>query len=258
MQAIASAIRLLDRNIFDELQIYWKQSPDLQSDLNDIIKINDTNVIDISNTHILHIDNIKIPNGFRIPSNPLVTVKAYDFFTDSQDPIGKMALKDQFSTPIRKIKFRQDLYNKASEINVTNRIGIHCRRTDYPPMKIKLGKAARAKYYHHLDIDFANAIESMYPDDKLLIASDSLDTTNYFMHRFGDRIIHSPKHNYPIWSNRPQKTVEEGIIDMILLSRCKSLIVDSNSTFCTVAGWFGNITKHMWTRPLVGSILARP
>jgi hypothetical protein len=249
--AIASAVRLLNRGIFDELHICWQPSTDLITKFSDIIDLRCPHIIVESNDiEGRYINYSNLPKDHRIPAKESITVEAFDVYTDIDDDNTQDIVRLELIEALKQIKFTQNHYNKADLYDVSNCIGLHCRRSDYPFTKQVLSEKATTQYHDRLDQLFMKIIMDDYHNQKLFIASDSQKTTNLFVAKF-DNIIHVSKTNYPVWAYRPKLTVDEGIVDMILLSRCKSIVSDSFSTFSLVAAWIGNIERITWIRPNV-------
>lgn len=147
-------------------------------------------------------------------------------------------------------QFAEKHYQKANTIDVSGHIGIHCRRTDWPHNgEIEEGYMKFTASDNKM-INYANSIT-----DKLFIATDSPYTLAHLRTAVGNRLIHYPKHHYPIYSGemmagwkpieRSANCVSDAIIDIILLSRCTQIVADSTSTFPTISGILGNININI-------------
>ena len=148
-------------------------------------------------------------------------------------------------------QFAEKHYQKANTIDVSGHIGIHCRRTDFATFVVHSEIEEGYMIFTASDdkmINYANSIT-----DKLFIATDSPYTLARLRTAVGSRLIHYPKHHYPIYSGkmvaswkpieRSADCVVDAIIDIILLSRCTQIIAESASSFPTISSILGNIPK---------------
>lgn len=242
LMAIAAALRLQDRGHFDEIRLCWEPASDLDVSYNDIIDINGITVIDRAINDTIFVNYVGLPRQARVPLANHVTVEAFDAFTVQGDDI----VIDQSITSLGRVRFKANYYELADKMNVHGRVGLHCRRSDYPFSRPILSPDKLTAYHDFLDREFVKAIVT-FPGPYFL-ASDSARTTD-MLSRHLPGAVYAPKHYYPVWATRPRKTVDEGIVDMILLSRCRQIVADSPSTFSTVAAWFGDLDKMIWLRP---------
>ncbi len=242
--AIASALRLKQLGYFDNIRVQWESSNDLNANFNDLLEINDITLTGPEDGDI----HVGIPHKHTIPNHNRVTVEVYDLFTVVDDPNNdSVAISREIAASFQKISFLPRFYKLADQYNVTGRIGLHCRRSDYPFSKPPADQTIIPRYHNLIDKEFAADIKGAY-HGPFFLASDSAKTEAYFTAAFSGLLM-SKKKAYPEWSTRPMDTVIEGVVDMILLSRCKLIVADSHSTFATVAAWMGAIEKFVWVRP---------
>ena len=120
------------------------------------------------------------------------------------------------------VKSFEEKYN-LSEYN-----GIHIRRGD-----TKFTVDGREKVSS--DELFIEKIKSM-PNERFLLCTDGIETENKLKELFGDKIIVYPKGD----RKRSRKdSLQEALIDMLLLSKTKRLLGSYLSTFTELAWWFG-------------------
>jgi hypothetical protein len=245
LMAIGSALRLQKLGYFRTVRVQWEASGDLNANFSDLLEID--NIVQSSKDP----DDIYVgfPNKHRIPNHDRVTVEACDIFTVEDDPTDPNIINKEIAAVFNQIRFKPYLYALADKYDVAGRTGLHCRRSDYPFSRPPINTGIIPKYHEVLDHGFAANIKTTYPGPYFL-ASDSAKTDAYFIEQFPG-IITVPKKHYPEWSVRPLETVIEGVVDMILLSRCRILVGDSPSTFSTVAAWLGGIEKMIWQRPWI-------
>lgn len=225
------------------MYVHWELSHEFSIPMDDVLTI-DSNVeivnkFDALNTLYL----LKYPR-IRIPTQDRLNIVHYNTFRSIND--NKRAdLTAEFAEAIRTIQINQRLVAIADKIDVSNHIGVHCRRSDY----WSLNHETAARTYIKLDRGMRAHLKQQYPNEKFFISSDSPYTTIYFEEQFKGSIKHHPKASYPLWRSRNRQCIEEGIVDHILLSRCKKIVADSTSTFSKTAAWMGGIEKEHWEPP---------
>lgn len=244
--AIAAALRLIDNNIFDILEINWEPDQELPLELHEVL-----NGPFIANrirpsTGILH---SYYTNQSVVPPSATI-LEMCSVFKLANDPTPIEQIDKEIANSMRKLSFVDDFYKKADNYNVSGRVGLHCRRSDYPFGSGLSGINDTISNHHRfIDQNFAEAIAELWPDKKFFLASDSENTNLMMAKRFGDRLNYAPKTHYPAWTTRSQECMREGIIDFILLSRCDFIVADSASTFSHAAAWMGGKDRIMWKRP---------
>ena len=111
-------------------------------------------------------------------------------------------------------------------------IGLHARRTD----------RAECKTYSpdELFISFVKKYQSRDRNVKFYLATDSMETEQKLKNLFGDIILTIPKkYNQPHWA-RPT-TIQEALIEMLLLSKTKKVYGSIKSSFGYIASKMGCI-----------------
>lgn len=128
--------------------------------------------------------------------------------------------------PIQKIRETIDEFSQKNDIS--NYIGLHIRRGDN-----KFSVDGREEVSS--DELFIEKIKSM-PDEKFFLCTDSTETETKFKELFKERIITYHKGNR---KRSKKESLQEALIDMLLLSKTKHIIGSYLSTFTELAWWFG-------------------
>jgi hypothetical protein len=107
--------------------------------------------------------------------------------------------------------------------NAPQNIGVHIRRSEAP---LPLCPYAQPLRYYE-------AVMNSFPaDTRFFISTDSQEAYRWLQARFGSRIFQRPK----VHDNRNSVDgVREGLVDMLLLSRCDAIIGTFGSSFSGVA-----------------------
>jgi hypothetical protein len=106
-------------------------------------------------------------------------------------------------------------------------IGIHVRRAEFPLPLCPYAQPLR--YYEAV-------IRSLPEDTRFFVSTDSQEAFRWLRARFGDRVFQRPK----VHDNRSSVAgIREGLIDMLLLSRCSAIVGTYGSSFSGIAGLAG-------------------
>ena len=133
--------------------------------------------------------------------------------------------------PIKTIRYIVD--NFTEKYDVSNLVGVHVRRDDFLYGKERLGDVSSNKKF----FEKMNEILNDDSSTKFLLCTDSQETEDKFIEEFGDRIIIYQKKN----RDRTTKIVtQQGLIDLLLLSKTKHIIGTYRSTFNELAWWLGD------------------
>jgi len=133
-------------------------------------------------------------------------------------------------TPIKVI--RNIVENFSNAYNVKNLVGVHIRRDDF---KMR-GKNDSDVASDELFIERMNELIQEDNNTKFLLCTDSQEVEDKFINEFPNKIIVYKKKN----RDRTSKiTTQQGLIDMLLLSKTKHIIGTYMSTFNELAWWFG-------------------
>jgi hypothetical protein len=236
--AIASGLRLLDKNYYGKMTIHWITNDEIGTKLNEIITIN-------GNIHEAppHPNSPTLPLGalptIRVPTHNKLNICHFSLFRSIEDH-PTTDLTTEYKTALQRIQYHPDIQTQANTINTTNLIGIHCRRTDYWTHN----QETAAKIHTQLDKNITTYIKTHHPNEQIFLSTDSPYTLAHLQNELKNQIIHYPKTHYPIWTTRNPQTTKEAIIDHLLLSKCKKIIADSTSTFSQTAAWIGLIDKE--------------
>jgi len=127
---------------------------------------------------------------------------------------------------------RQIVDKRSIEFDIGNLVGVHVRRDDFMTGKEKLGEVSSDnKFFEKM-----NEILSSNPNKKFFLCTDCQETEDKFKEEFGDKIIVYPKKN----RDRTTKlNTQQGLIDLLLLSKTKHIIGTYRSTFNEMAWWLG-------------------
>ena len=132
--------------------------------------------------------------------------------------------------PIENIRKLVEYYSK--KYDVSNLVGVHVRRDDFLIGKERLGDVSS-------DNKFFDKMKEVLDKDsstKFLLCTDSQETEDKFVREFGSKIVIYPKKN----RDRTTKiATQQGLIDLLLLSKTKHIIGTYKSTFNELAWWLG-------------------
>lgn len=106
-------------------------------------------------------------------------------------------------------------------------VGVHVRRSEHP---LPLCPYAQPLRYYE-------AVMRSFPSDtRFLVSTDAQDAFKWLQSRFGDRVFQKPK----VHDNRSSVAgIREGLVDLLLLSRCSAIIGTFGSSFSGVAAMAG-------------------
>jgi hypothetical protein len=107
-------------------------------------------------------------------------------------------------------------------------VGIHVRRTDYTGNLI--GKILNGT---NADKDFCDYIQKYSANRQFFLATDNRDTQEYYIQKYSDRVRFYA--SIPRSDNLRKTTLKNAIIDIYLLSYCKSIKGTYKSSFSEFA-----------------------
>jgi len=116
--------------------------------------------------------------------------------------------------------------------NLKNMIGVHIRRGDLADRKVSPGKVSTDEKF----IKRMKKLVEKNPKIKFFLATDSAEVENEMEKIFGDRII---KYQKTSFVRTDTKATQEGLIDLLLLSKTRHILGTYGSTFTEMAWWFG-------------------
>jgi hypothetical protein len=152
----------------------------------------------------------------------IVYINANNSFHDSSHRFGKFA-------PIESLRKVIDSYTQSFD----NVVGVHVRRTDNP-MSIQYSPTSR----------FIERMEQEVQADsstRFFVATDSPEEEEHLRRAFPNRIITYQKRAL---DRRDPKAIQDALIDLYCLSRCRKLIGSYGSSF-TETAWQINGIQHI-------------
>lgn len=234
-----AAIRFINKKYYTYCKVNWHKTDELNASYDEIFEQPHQHIIEgqPTNSYTYNLQNNLEPTIEHIDG---ININHYACFRSVLDD-QTANLEGEYRQAAKSLRFKQYYYNIADTIDIKDRIGIHCRRTDFWTQNHE--EAART--HVRLDKQFIKYLNTTHQNEKFFIATDSPYTLINFEDNINN-IIHYPKTEYPLWRTRSSNCIKEAIIDHILLSRCKKIIADSNSTFSLTASWLGRIRKEPW------------
>jgi hypothetical protein len=152
-------------------------------------------------------------------------------------------LREEILIYLKKLKPLKKLQKKIDEFNYKNKIwdcvGVHIRRGDFVSQK----KDWKGRFSG--DEKFIKKMREILkktPKQRFFLCTDSLETENKFKELFGKRIINFKKTNF---DRANVLAVQEGLIDLMLLSKTKHILGTYGSTYTETAWWFGGCKAKM-------------
>ena len=106
------------------------------------------------------------------------------------------------------------------------------------------------KEWHSNEL-FENIIDNLDPNLKIFLCGDNKEVIDHFLHRYGNRIIihdqekYSNSHLAESGHNNSIQTNVDAFIDLLLLSKCDTIVGTYASTFSEVAWWFGRCNSKV-------------
>jgi len=122
-----------------------------------------------------------------------------------------------------------------SAIDFSTVVGVHIRR---PPPESNPSEEAFAIPSDAVYERLMSFLLSINPDLRFYLSTNGPRTEEYFLQRFGDRILRYPKRS--IDHQREATAVQDALIDMTLLSRTRAVLRYEPSTFAYFASLIGH------------------
>ena len=104
-------------------------------------------------------------------------------------------------------------------------IGVHVRRTDHA---ISHNNSSTSEFFQRID--------KLPKDSKIFLATDDPVEEEAFLERYGDRVLWYPKRSR---DRDSIEGVQDGVVDLFLLSRTQRILGSYGSTFSRTAGFLG-------------------
>lgn len=138
-------------------------------------------------------------------------------------------VRDLFIPYFKKFKFKQCVLDRVNEINIEelDPIGVHCREAD--DWLIAGRSIPLNKYF--------KAIDSLPDINKLIfLSAHTQKVVDAFVQKYGSRIVQLKDRSYP---QRTTKDFQDVAAELLILSKCKTIVGDELSSFTETAWWFG-------------------
>jgi hypothetical protein len=113
-------------------------------------------------------------------------------------------------------------------------LGVHVRRTDHK-RSIEASQTA----------DFFAVLDARPVDERFFLSTDDENELAAFENRYGKRLLHY--RNRSLIRNE-SAAIEDALINMMLLSRCTSIVGSGGSIFSACAAFMGNLLLHRIVR----------
>jgi len=184
-------------------------------------------------TRYLPKDKVKNYPIYKSATTPFQDYEGIDFaFQDIDSKVENDILKY-----LKKIKPLKKIRKKISEFERKNSIknctGIHIRRGDYLAGKDRLGFVSEESLF----INRIKELIDINPKERFFLCTDSKETQEKFKKIFEDKIITFTKTNF---DRLGVIFTQEGLIDLLLLSKTKRILGTYGSTFTEMAWWLGD------------------
>jgi hypothetical protein len=152
-------------------------------------------------------------------------------FTDIPEELKKNILKYlKQLKPLKSLQKEIDDFNKR--YNLKKIVGIHIRRGDFADRAVSPGRVSS-------DEKFIERMKELIKQDsktKFFLCTDSKEMEEKIEKEFPKRIIKFQKSSF---SRTDTKATQEGLIDLLLLSKTKHILGTYRSSFTEMAWWFG-------------------
>lgn len=252
MRSILSAY-VLSREIGSRLEVIWFKDRGLNAPFHALFEPVQAPGVSLREASWTDFLSLQLPRGRNLQLSRLVQRAVFDVcLYETRQPVQATAeeLKQQFSgqqiywatcyarqaypegltaeffRPTADIAQRVDQY--ASQLDHES-IGVHIRRTDnaqaieFSPLGL---------FFEHID-----AFLAKHPEGRVFLATDDQETKKTMLQRYGPHIICSPQ---PA-SRKTRAGVADGLVDMLTLARCGSILGSWYSSFSELAAQIGGI-----------------
>ena len=132
--------------------------------------------------------------------------------------------------PLRSIE--REVNNFQRKHNITNCVGVHIRRGDFADRKTSPGKVSSDEKF----IERMNELVKENYKTKFFLCTDSKEVEEKLEKIFPKRIIKFPKTSF---TRTEVRATQEGLMDLLLLSKTKHILGTYKSTFTEMAWWIG-------------------
>jgi len=158
--------------------------------------------------------------------------KGLDFnFSNTPEEIKKEILK--YLKRLKPLKKLQKEINDFDEkYKLKEMIGVHIRRGDFSDRPTSPGSVSSNKKF----IERMKEIVKENPKTKFFLCTDSQEIEERIKEKFPKRILSYPKTSFV---RTDVRATQEGLIDLLLLSKTKHILGTYRSTFTEMTWWFG-------------------
>jgi len=139
--------------------------------------------------------------------------------------------KEQILEYLNSLIIKKEIMEKVNEFDLKNAVGIHCRRNEFR-LNNEKNKSTNELFFKKMD-----KIIAKNKDVHFFLATDSKKTEEEFYDKYVWRIITYPKLNL---DRERSDTIIEAMIELILLSKCNTILGSYLSTYSEMAYWLGN------------------
>lgn len=250
--ALTSAMRLAERH---QRPFYmdWKPAVECMAEFHDLfsapiprvrVEGSPRDALLLDSTGLLP-DWAKIANVVspRIFDHDQIVMQSHSMVVTNDEPFTERnPFYNGFALDMRKHFLELGLNGTVSRIldtfadtDFTAVIGVHIRR---PPPKTSPSEDAFNIPSDEFYENFLNFFLSFNKNLRFYLSSNGPQTEEYFIKRFGDRILRYPKRS--IDHQNEATAVQDALVDMILLSRTRAVLRYEPSTFAYFAGLIGH------------------
>ena len=167
-----------------------------------------------------------------ISNNPELGKEGIDlYFSNINKEINKNILTYlKRLEPIKIIQKEVNSFNR--KYNIKNAVGVHIRRGDFADRSTSPGKVSSDEKF----IERMREIIKENTKTKFFLSTDSKEMEEKIEKEFPKRIIKFKKSSF---SRTDVKATQEGLIDLLLLSKTKHILGTYRSSFTEMAWWLG-------------------
>ena len=133
---------------------------------------------------------------------------------------------------------QKEIDNFQEKYNLKEMIGVHIRRGDFSDRPTSPGKVSSDKKF----IEKMKELIKKNPKTKFFLCTDSKEIEKIIEKEFPNRIFKYPKTSFV---RTDVRATQEGLIDLLLLSKTKHILGTYRSTFTEMAWWFGKCKPKM-------------
>ena len=133
---------------------------------------------------------------------------------------------------------QKEIDNFQEKYNLKEMIGVHIRRGDFSDRPTSPGKVSSDKKF----IEKMKELIKKNPKTKFFLCTDSKEIEKIIEKEFPNRISKYPKTSFV---RTDVRATQEGLIDLLLLSKTKQILGTYRSTFTEMAWWFGKCKPKM-------------